>query len=58
MQSVTDVRNIPLTVGKNNMRIEAKSGDNLALTVDRNIQNQTELALKKGIEAAGAPREV
>ena len=36
------------------MRIEAKSGDNLALTVDRNIQNQTELALKKGIEAAGA----
>jgi len=54
LQSVTDVRNIPLTVGKNNMRIEAKSGDNLALTVDRNIQNQTELALKKGIEAAGA----
>ena len=28
LQSVTDVRNIPLTVGKNNMRIEAKSGDN------------------------------
>ena len=54
LQSVTDVRNIPLTVGKNNMRIEAKSGDNLALTVDRNIQNQTELALKKGVEAAGA----
>ena len=54
LQSVTDVRNIPLTVGKNNMRIEAKPGDNLALTVDRNIQSQTELALKKGIEAAGA----
>ena len=36
------------------MRIEAKSGDNLALTVDRNIQSQTELALKKGVEAAGA----
>ena len=54
LQSVTDVRNIPLTVGKNNMRIEAKSGDNLALTVDRNIQSQTELALKKGIEAASA----
>ena len=54
LQSVTDVRNVPLTVGKNNMRIEAKSGDNLALTVDRNIQSQAELALKRGIEAANA----
>lgn len=54
LQSVTDVRNVPLTVGKNNMRIEAKPGDNLALTVDRNIQNQAEVALKKGIEAANA----
>lgn len=54
LQSVTDVRNVPLTVGKNNMRIEAKSGDNLALTVDRNIQSQAESALKKGIDAANA----
>jgi peptidoglycan glycosyltransferase len=54
LQSVTDVRNVPLTVGKNNMRIEAKPGDNLVLTVDRNIQSQAELALKKGIEAANA----
>ena len=54
LQSVTDVRNVPLTVGKNNMRIEAKSGDNLALTVDRNVQSQAELALKKGIEAVNA----
>jgi peptidoglycan glycosyltransferase len=54
LQSVTDVRNVPLTVGKNNMRIEAKPGDNLALTVDRNIQNQAEVSLKKGIEAANA----
>ena len=54
LQSVTDVRNVPLTVGKNNMRIEAKSGDNLALTVDRNVQSQVELTLKKGIEAANA----
>ena len=54
LQSVTDVRNVPLTVGKNNMRIEAKPGDNLVLTIDRNIQNQAEVALKKGIEAANA----
>ena len=54
LQSVTDVRNVPLTVGKNNMRIEAKPGDNLVLTIDRNIQSQAELVLKKGIEAANA----
>lgn len=54
LQSVTDVRNVPLTVGKNNMRIEAKPGDNLVLTIDRNIQNQAEVTLKKGIEAANA----
>ena len=54
LQSVTDVRNVPLTVGKNNMRIEAKPGDNLVLTIDRNIQNQAEVALKKGIDAANA----
>ena len=54
LQSVTDVRNVPRTVAKNNMRIEAKPGDNLVLTVDRNIQSQAELALKKGIEAANA----
>lgn len=54
LQAVTDVRNVPLTVGKDNIRIEAKSGESIALTVDRNIQSYTESALKNGVEAAHA----
>ena len=54
LQSVTDVRNVPLTVGKDNIRVEAKSGENIVLTIDRNIQSFSEEALKRGIEKAGA----
>ena len=54
LQSVTDVKNVPLNVGKDNVRIEAKSGDNVALTIDRNIQSYAEEALKRGVEQAGA----
>lgn len=54
LQSVTDVSNVPLTLGKDNIRIEPKEGDNVALSIDRNIQNYTENALKAGIEKANA----
>ncbi len=54
LQAVTDVRNVPLTVGKDNIRIEAKAGESIALTVDRNIQSYTESALKNGVEASHA----
>lgn len=54
LRSVTDVRNVPLTVGKGNIRIEPKAGENIALTIDRNVQDFTEEALKKGILASRA----
>lgn len=54
VQAVTDTHNVPLTVGKNNVRIEAKAGENIALTIDRNIQSYIEEALKKGVSGAGA----
>ena len=54
LQTVTDVRDVPLTIGDNNINIPAKDGDNIALSIDRNIQSHTEDALKKGIEKAGA----
>lgn len=54
LQSVTDVRNVPLNVGKDNIRIEAKPGENLALTIDRNVQSFVEEALEEGIKKAGA----
>lgn len=46
LQSVTDVRRIPLTIGNDNIEKPAVDGDDLVLTVDRNIQQQAEQALK------------
>ena len=54
LRSVTDVRNVPLTVGKDNIRVEPKSGENVVLTIDRNIQSFSEEALRRGIEKAEA----
>jgi cell division protein FtsI/penicillin-binding protein 2 len=54
LRSVTDVRNVPLTVGKDNIRVEPKSGENVVLTIDRNIQSFTEEALQAGVDKAGA----
>jgi cell division protein FtsI/penicillin-binding protein 2 len=54
LQSVTDVRNVPLTIGDNNINKPAKNGDDVVLTIDRNIQAYTEKALAKGLEKSGA----
>ncbi len=54
LQSVTDVRNVPLNVGRDNIRIEAKPGEAVALSIDRNIQSYAEEALKQGIDSASA----
>ena len=54
LRAVTDVRNVPLTLNKDNIRIEATPGDNLVLSIDRNVQNYVEEALKRGIDKAGA----
>ena len=56
LQAVTDVRRIPLTIGKDSVRKPVKNGDNLVLTVDRNIQTQTEQFLKTGLERAKATK--
>ena len=34
--------------------VEAKSGENVALSIDRNVQSYAEEALKRGIDKAGA----
>ena len=54
LQSVADVQHIPLTLGKDNIRVDPKSGENIVLTIDRNIQSYAEQALKEGIDKAGA----
>lgn len=54
LKSVTDVSGVPLTIGSNNINRPAKNGDNIALTIDRNIQAYTEKALAKGLQDSHA----
>ena len=56
LKTVTDVRNVPLTVGQDDVNIPAKNGENVALTIDRNVQSYSEDALKRGMQKAGATR--
>lgn len=54
LQSVTDISSVPLTIGKGNINRPAVNGDNLVLTIDRNIQAQTEQVLMDSIKKSGA----
>ncbi len=54
LKSVTDISGVPLTIGTQNINRPAKNGDNIALTIDRNIQAYTEKALASGLQKSGA----
>ena len=54
LRTVTDVRDVPLTIGDQNIHIPARNGDNVVLSIDRNIQSYAEDALKRGLDKAGA----
>jgi len=56
LQSVTDVSDVPLTIGNNNINKPADDGDNIVLSIDRNIQSHTEQALVDGLKRTGATR--
>lgn len=56
LQSVTDISSVPLTIGKGNINRPAQHGDNLVLTIDRNIQAQTEKLLAEGVKKSSADR--
>jgi cell division protein FtsI/penicillin-binding protein 2 len=56
LQSVTDVSDVPLTIGNNNIDQPAVDGDNIVLSIDRNIQSHTEQALADGLKRTGASR--
>lgn len=56
LQSVTDVRDVPLTIGNSNINKPAKDGDNIVLSIDRNIQSYAEQALANGTKKIGATR--
>lgn len=55
LQSVTDVTNVPLTIGDRNVDIPAQNGKNVVLTIDRNVQAYTEQALRSGLQKLGVP---
>lgn len=54
LKSVTDVANVPLSIGKNNIRREPINGDSLVLTIDRNIQAKTEEILASSLKEMNA----
>lgn len=56
LQTVTDVRQIPLTIGANDASTPAVNGKDVLLSIDRNIQQKTEEVLKAGLEKAKATR--
>lgn len=56
LQSVTDVSNVPLTIGNDNINTPAKNGDNVVLTIDRNVQSYTEKALADGLARTHAQK--
>lgn len=56
LRAVTDIRNVPLTIGDKNVSEPPRNGDNLVLTIDRNVQSHVEQALKEGLERSGATK--
>lgn len=54
LRSVTDVSNVPLTIGKHNIETPKQDGKNVVLTIDRNVQSYAETALKNGLDRIGA----
>lgn len=54
LETVTDVSDVPLTIGDRNIREPAKDGKNIVMSIDRNIQSHTEQALAAGLQRTGA----
>lgn len=50
LETVTDVSDVPLTVGDRNIREPAKDGDNVVLTIDRNVQAKVEDVVRSHAE--------
>jgi cell division protein FtsI (penicillin-binding protein 3) len=54
LETVTDVSDVPLTIGNRNIREPAKNGKNIVMSLDRNVQSHTEQALADGLKRTGA----
>ncbi len=56
LQSVTDVSSVPLTIGNKNTNRPAKNGENIVLSIDRNVQSYAEKALADGLQRTKAEK--
>lgn len=54
LETVTDVSDVPLTIGTGNIRIPAQNGKNIVMTIDRNIQSKVEQAIADGLKRSNA----
>ena len=45
LKTVKDINNVALSIGSDNVKMPAKDGDNIVLTLDRNLQNTVEWIL-------------
>lgn len=54
LKTVTDIRDVPLTVTDKNIKQPAVNGKNVVLTIDRSVQSETEQALADGVSKSGA----
>ena len=52
LQTITDVSKIPLTIGAKDISIPAVDGQDLVLSIDRNVQSQAEQFLVDGVKNA------
>jgi cell division protein FtsI (penicillin-binding protein 3) len=50
LKAVTDVNDVPLTIGKDNIDKPAVDGKNVVLTIDLNVQAEAEQALAAGLK--------
>ena len=54
LKTVTDVNNVALSIGDDNVRVPAEDGKNIVLTIDRGLQRKTENALREYLEGSKA----
>ena len=49
LKTVTDVNQVPLSIGDDNIEIPAQNGDNIVLTIDENVQRKVEKILQNAM---------
>ena len=54
LKTVKDVQGVALSIGDDNIRVPAENGKNIVLTIDRNVQRQTEKILAGRMQASAA----